>query len=236
MSTYAWILLTSLILPFALSFHPRIRFDRHWKSFGLSCLVISSMFILWDAQFTNAQVWGFNPLHHSRWLILGMPIEEVLFFLVIPYCCTFTYEVLQVVGIHFQKPMKTVHLSLGVLAAILSAVFIGSVYTSTVCLVVAVTCMATWQAQGWLSRAYLSFAVLLIPFIVVNGVLTGAFITEEVVWYSDQAITGWRIGTIPIEDVLYFFAMFFAQIALYERIKSASKEKLWKEVYFQLSK
>ena len=53
--------------------------------------------------------------------------------------------------------------------------------------------MACWAA----------YAVILIPFFLVNGVLTGSFIEEEVVWYNDLMNLGCFIGTILMEDAFY---------------------------------
>ena len=205
-------------------------------TFIMSCLPIAALFILWDIQFTRQGVWGFNPEHHSAIILMGMPIEEYLFFLVIPFCCTFTYEVLEIVGLRTHSSMQTLHRAIGVSAVIIAAATISSTYTSTVFLAVAAVCLVTWNEPNWLGRAYLSYAVLMIPFVAVNGLLTGTLIVDEVVWYNRQAIIGWRVGTIPVEDFAYCFAMFVSQIACYEQLKAQSKEKKWKQTYFQLSK
>src|SRR5690606_5114561 len=55
----------------------------------------------------------------------------------------------------------------------------------------------------WLGRFYIVYALLLIPFLIVNGVLTGSGLESPVVWYNESEIMGYRIGTIPVEDVFY---------------------------------
>ena len=57
---------------------------------------------------------------------------------------------------------------------------------------------------------------MLVPFAIVNGVLTGSFIPGEVVWYNDSQNLGIRIATIPIEDFAYAFSMILS--ALYTLI------------------
>lgn len=49
----------------------------------------------------------------------------------------------------------------------------------------------------------LTYVVCFIPFLIVNGILTGGFTKNPVVWYNEDQIIGWRIGTIPIEDSIY---------------------------------
>jgi lycopene cyclase domain-containing protein len=55
----------------------------------------------------------------------------------------------------------------------------------------------------WLNKFYFSYLVLLIPFTIVNGILTGTGLEEPVVWYNDLENMGFRILTIPFEDVFY---------------------------------
>ena len=52
-----------------------------------------------------------------------------------------------------------------------------------------------------MGRLFLSFPLILIPFLIVNGILTGSFIEDEVVWYNSSGNLGIRILTIPVEDV-----------------------------------
>ena len=58
-----------------------------------------------------------------------------------------------------------------------------------------------------LRHFYLTFLVMLIPFFIVNGILTGSFIENEVVWYNNLENLNIRIFTIPIEDIVYAFTL-----------------------------
>jgi lycopene cyclase domain-containing protein len=53
-----------------------------------------------------------------------------------------------------------------------------------------------------------------IPFFIVNGILTGSFIDDEVVWYNSQEIIGFRIFTVPVEDIVYGFSMILSPLLL----------------------
>ena len=66
---------------------------------------------------------------------------------------------------------------------------------------------------------YLSYAIILIPFTLVNGVLTGYITPEPIVWYNDAENLGIRFLTIPIEDYLYYFLMYGMSYVVYERVK-----------------
>ncbi|CUT04727.1 lycopene cyclase domain-containing protein, partial [Candidatus Kryptobacter tengchongensis] len=60
----------------------------------------------------------------------------------------------------------------------------------------------------------ISYLILLFPFLIVNGTLTGSFTAEPIVWYNENAILGIRVLTIPIEDFLYAFSLIILNIAL----------------------
>ena len=71
----------------------------------------------------------------------------------------------------------------------------------------------------WYPRAIFAFVVAQLPFLIVNGVLTGAATPEPIVWYSEFHITGVRILTIPLEDVFYNFSLLMPIIGLYHYFK-----------------
>ncbi|MDO7698288.1 MAG: lycopene cyclase domain-containing protein [Schleiferiaceae bacterium] len=59
---------------------------------------------------------------------------------------------------------------------------------------------------------------MLIPFFITNGVLTGSFIADEVVWYNDAENLGIRLFTIPIEDVSYAFSLLLFNLLIYTKL------------------
>jgi lycopene cyclase domain-containing protein len=61
-----------------------------------------------------------------------------------------------------------------------------------------------------------TYVVILIPFFLVNGVLTGSWIPEQVVWYNDEQSLGIRMGTIPVEDTIYNLGMLLTVFAVME--------------------
>ena len=71
----------------------------------------------------------------------------------------------------------------------------------------------------------LAYLVTLIPFLLVNGILTGSFIGSPVVNYNDAEIIGFRILTIPIEDFVYNLLMFLLVIYIYEKSSSIGQLK-----------
>lgn len=53
---------------------------------------VAAAFVIWDAIAIAADVWHYNPRYISGIDVPFMPLEEFLFFLVIPICGLLTYN------------------------------------------------------------------------------------------------------------------------------------------------
>lgn len=71
----------------------------------------------------------------------------------------------------------------------------------------------------FMGRFYFAFAFLLIPFLIINGILTGSITPEPVVWYDDSENMGIRLGTIPLEDFVYAMLMVLMPITIWEKLE-----------------
>jgi lycopene cyclase domain-containing protein len=92
MSEYALALLFSGIIPFILSFYPGLKFYRKPLALIYSILIIVIIFGSWDCWATWRGHWSFNPKGIGSLRIINLPLEEWFFFVVIPFCCIFTWE------------------------------------------------------------------------------------------------------------------------------------------------
>jgi lycopene cyclase domain-containing protein len=76
---------------------------------------------------------------------------------------------------------------------------------------------------SFLNRFYWTFLFMLIPFFIVNGILTGSGIVDEVVWYNNSENLGIRMGTIPVEDSVYALSMILLNLFLMNFVFSKKK-------------
>jgi len=95
MSEYMYILVLSGVIPLILSFWPGLKIYRHLGALISSLVLIVVIFGAWDVFATWRGHWYFNPKGVWGLRIVNLPLEEVLFFVVIPFCCIFTWEVLR---------------------------------------------------------------------------------------------------------------------------------------------
>ena len=193
----------------------------------LSLLLTMGVFIPWDIVFTVNGIWGFNPDYFLDTEILDLPLEEWLFFICIPFACVFTHYALL---IYFPK-MKlnianTKNLAIG-LITVLSIVTLFNLdkwYTLVnFSLAIPLTLIVLKYNSKLLQHFFLTFLVMLIPFFIVNGVLTGSWIVDQVVWYNDTENLGLRISTIPIEDGIYAYSMILMNLFFFEYFSYRSK-------------
>ncbi len=218
----------SIAVPFAFSFHPRLKFYRHWRSFGIGILVMMALFITWDIIFTKNGVWGFNPNYLVGIDIINLPLEEWLFFICIPYACIFTHYALLEINPKFGLNLNTTKLITVILLVVFftTAIFnIDKNYTfvnfglgGIVLLLVLVKNIKLLQ------QFFISYAIIFFPFLLINGILTGSFIEGEVVWYNNDENLGIRIFTIPIEDSVYALSMLLIPLFIMTKLKPSSEQ------------
>ncbi len=220
---YLWLNLGSFLIPFLFSFHPRIQFYKKWKSVLIGIAVMMLIFIPWDIVFTQNGFWGFNKQYLTGYFLFDLPVEEWLFFICIPYACVFTHYTLLKFIPKFAIPFRTsqvVYYSLLCVLVITLWYRYDRWYTFINFLYAILLLGITFNYQKeLLPRFMATYLVILIPFFLVNGVLTGSFLEEPVVWYNNNENLGIRLGTIPIEDIIYNLGMLLTVIVISEYIE-----------------
>lgn len=223
MSLYFWIDILSISVPLLVSFHPKIRLHHYWKSLFSAIALSMIPFIIWDIYFTINKYWGFNPDYLSQTYILHLPVEEWLFFICVPYACVFTHEALMVLTKNAHLTTKTTKIITVILLLVFGLVLafhFDLAYTAVNMIFgIIILLLAYRYNPGLLSSFYLTFLVMLIPFFIVNGILTGTGIENEVVWYNNDENLGIRLLTIPIEDSVFAFSLILLNLLLYKKLK-----------------
>lgn len=215
--------LFSIFIPFLFSFYSKAPFYKKWKYLWPAILIPAVIFIAWDEWFTQLGVWGFNPRYLTGAYVGSLPLEEILFFICIPYACVFTYEALTflIKKDHLKTMAQPFTWVLGLVLLIAGVMNLSRWYTGVtfislgVCLII----LRLVAKPNFMGRFYLAYGFILIPFFIINGILTGSFIEEEVVWYSSTEHLNIRLGTIPLEDVFYGMLLILMNISLFESLQ-----------------
>ncbi len=220
---YLCIDLSCIIIPLLASFHPKIRFDKEWKYLFPAIIIVAIFFLIWDEWFTQIGVWGFNPDYLTGVTIGHLPLEEILFFICIPYACLFTFFC--VYTLWPQHPLRTKGKYLWLILLIFSLLLAISqyhrLYTAITFGLLALVLLFMRKNISRFHFSTIVFSYLLITpfFLLSNGLLTGSGIIDQVVWYNNAENLTVRIGTIPFEDFYYGFLLILMNALLYQWFK-----------------
>jgi lycopene cyclase domain-containing protein len=216
---YLYSNILTISLPLILSFDKKVAFYKNWKYLFPAIIIMAIVFIGKDAIFASHGIWGFNDEYLIGIRMLGLPLEEWLFFFTVPYACVFIYACL--VAYLKVDPLKKFHRPflyvLSFILILVGLIFYNRLYTSIIFIATALlTFYNLYKRQHWLSLFLLSYFVAMIPFFIVNGILTGSFIENQVVWYDPAQNLGIRLFTIPVEDTIYNLMMLMMTVQLME--------------------
>jgi len=219
MSFYLKLNLIIIAFPLLFSFLPASRFYRNWRPLLFSIILVGGSFILWDILFAARGAWSFNPQFVSGDRFFGLPYEELLFFVTVPYSCLFLYEgIVKYIldrGVGFSR---TAYLMVAGLLIVSAIVFYSKVYTCAALLLCGLLflAMAFWLERYLRSFVYWLWMVfVMLLFIIFNYLLT----SHPVVIYNPAAITNIRLATIPIEDFFYNFCLLTLYLICYRLAK-----------------
>ena len=183
-------------------------------------LPTSLAYIIWDIIATKTLVWKFNGEFLLGINIVNLPIEEYIFFLVVPYACLFIYACLKAYWPHWHSLKLNTAATSGIilLSALCIAYNPSHAYTTSTFGLLAITyiVLSFTKYSHHLTHLIISWAVALIPMAFVNGILTA----NPVLIYNDAENLGIRIGTIPFEDFFYNLLYMTWMITLFEIFKS----------------
>jgi len=212
MALYFYLHLFTLSFPLFRSFESKIRYASKWKYLFPAILFTGVFFLVWDVIFTYNGVWGFNEEYLLNIYLFKLPLEEWMFFLTVPFASVFIYECV----IYFIKKEvfdgngKYILWTLSLVLIVISVFNADKAYTFWNFLF---TGIFIWISLLFLKpanidRFIIAYLIHLIPFLLVNGVLTGAVTENPIVWYNDEQNLGFRVFTIPIEDTISVFMSF----------------------------
>lgn len=229
--TYFLIHAAAIAGPLLLSFDKKVAFYKKWKYVFPAMLLPALFFLVWDEWFTRTAVWGFNEQYITGLKIGSLPVEEVLFFITVPYCCVFVYECIRcyfprlknkIAGTSILLLIELLLLIAGLMNTDKNYTFYTSLFTSFF-----IACLFLFRKwfKGFDAVSFLvSFLVCLIPFFLVNGFLTAM----PVVLYNDAENLGirmfsflpWPMHNIPFEDTFYGMLLILMNIVFFEKLRS----------------
>jgi len=220
-----------LLFPLIFSFKWKFKYYKFFKPLAASIAIVGISYIIWDVIVTYRGDWWFDKKFLIGIEILGLPLEEILFFILVPFSCIFIYENL----VYFLKEKKIFYNK--ILYLIISGIFIvmGIIFRNQEYTILAMFSCAlffilapTLYPKILANRNYWLYIILsFIPFMIFNYFLTSLIIVH----YNPIAIWGIRITTIPLEDFFYNFSMlsFYLMVYMYFKERWIISKNIKKE-------
>ncbi|MBX7116366.1 MAG: lycopene cyclase domain-containing protein [Myxococcaceae bacterium] len=199
---------------FLSAFIPRVGFAPRIAPLMKACGVVAVPFIAWDMAVAGRH-WFFAKAYTLGPTLGGLPFEELLFFLAVPWSCVYSWETL--LGAAKSTPSKALaalpYVAWGLGALSLAALWAGREYT---CLALAAL------AIGVVVDSALGTALFEQPrfwrfmgVVAVLGFIFNGFLTRTIVSYDDRFNLRVRISTVPLEDFIYGAALVALVTVLY---------------------
>ena len=210
----------------------------------LPILIPAILFLIWDSTVTFSH-WHFNEKYVLGITIFNLPIEEILFFITVPFACLFTWEMIvrrtdekELVWINKIRPYLYLIIPIGIWFFISGRHYTGLAVSF---LGLAILLDQLLNTNLILKRRFYLYLLFILLFtLIFNGYLTW----RPVVTYGVDYQLDFRIITIPIEDFVYGTALIFMNTSIYQRIISRkvlteniqTKENISKKKLFHYSK
>jgi len=210
--------------PIALSFEKGVHYVGRWKAAFKSIFIILVPFIIWDSLVTGRH-WWFNEQYITGVRLAGLPIEEWLFFITVPFSVLFIWEIFsRKTGNPVSKNLRFIKRIFaffpvgGILLFILGKEYTG---LSLIALGIAGILDAILKTDILARKnTYYYLGIIFLLNLVFNGYLTG----RPVVLYGEPFQIGIRIISIPVEDFIYGFSMLLMNTMLFEKFKRRDDE------------
>ncbi|MFY0672074.1 MAG: lycopene cyclase domain-containing protein [Bacteroidia bacterium] len=218
-NTYLLLNIGTMFFPLVLSFDKKVAFYKNWKYLFIAIFIVGAFFIVWDVWFTKNGVWGFNPTYLLGVDLINLPLEEWLFFITIPYACVFIYECLRgwfniKLNIRLLNVLTYGGSALLILAALFNyeKAYTAITFSLLATFLIVQRIMFKHEIEHYF---YPTYGIAIFPFMLVNGVLTA----KPVVMYNNEQNLGFRVTTIPFEDIWYGMLLILMNVIILEWIR-----------------
>lgn len=221
--TYLLINILTVFFPIVLSFDKKVHFYSKWKFIFPGLIISGLLYLIWDYIFTVQNVWSFNPMYILGINFFNLPLEEILFFVTVPFACIFIYECIEC---YFSpkinpKISKVISYVLIALSAVLLFIFYDRLYSlinfSTLIIILIFTLLRPIKLE--MGKFYIAYLISLVPFYIVNGILTAI----PIVLYNNTENMGLRVGTIPFEDHFYSMSLILLNLIFFEHFRNKAQ-------------
>lgn len=225
---FEYLLFNFLVMagPIISQFNRQIKHVSRWRLKLITIGIVMIPYIIWDILVAGTH-WWFNKAYTLDFRLFGLPIEEWLFFITVPFGCLLVWETLPHADRWFIRLRSLRYIRVVLYGALPVGIWVfstGKQYTGLVLFCFGlVGLMDTLLGVDLLLRlkTYLYLAIVSGLILVFNGYLTA----RPVVLYGEVYQVSYRILTIPVEDFGYGFTLMLFNVMLYEKLRTVQYGK-----------
>lgn len=234
MELFLLINLIALLIPVLFSIWKKTFREINWLALIVAILCSGTFFVLRNYYLIHIGVKVYNPEHLIGSYIFGMPIEDILFFVTVPYAFIFIYRWTTKYFKHLEIQQFTYVFSLilTLTSILLSVVYYDHIYTFLTVSVLAIFNGVVYfgYTPKWYSKFLIAFFLVTLHYILIDGIITLS-VENKIVFHAEDSVIGLYFFSIPIEDLLGFFLLFLMVTTCYEVFQKKLYAKKAEEVF-----
>ncbi len=218
--TYLLINVALLLIPLILIYSMKMQQNRAVKFMLLAVFINVFVFSVPTEYLTQMKVIVFNPPYLTGFILWQLPIEELLFSLVMPFAGLAVYIFLNTrfPDLKFEKySLALSNILLGICIAIL---YFGyhNLYTLFTFLILLVFLLYVEYVNKirFMYRFYRAWLVSLVPFYIAASIVNAL----PVIQYNEKETLIFNFLNVPFESPFYFMGMLLLTVYLFELFKS----------------
>lgn len=205
------------LFPLILTLFAKIRFAEKLKYVMPSILISGIIFLLWDIKFTGVGIWIYKPEFAVGLSHKGLPVEQWLFYLLVPFSGMVVYEFVKrrFATLDLNNVFIGISLLLILVFAVIAYMYRVRFYTFFVFLFTTIYLGYTIfrkQYKSHLTSFYITFILMLIPYLLFSLPLTW----ETAIEYHQEQVLGVWIGMMPVENLIFLFLLLLINLTVYE--------------------
>ena len=225
---YEYLIFNIIVLAGPLFFgsFKKFYFFNYWRPAIISIAFSAIPFIIWDIFVTNRH-WYFADKYTLGIRIFELPIEEIMFFITVPFACLFTWVMLNNFNNTNHKKYFTSEqtfdenffisvISVFFLFLILISLIFKKEYTS-ISLTFLIGSIIFDKMFGAKIIRYKLFWIYLSIVSLFTLIFNGYLTWRPIVTYNEVYQIGFRIFTVPIEDFLFGYSLIILSTTIFEK-------------------
>lgn len=218
--SYLLVLIGTFVIPVLLGLKKQIGILSNLKYLVPAILFTGAIFIMWDMRFEQQAIWRFNSEFLIGVNLLNLPIEEWLYFIVVPFLAFSIYEFVKYRFSNFEQANTFLAFSLVLfllfgIVAYFSRQKLYPFFTFFLLAIYLGYTIFRNRFKKHYSKFYLTYFILLVPFLLISGILTALPIIE----YNPIHHFNIKIYSIPIENFASLFLLLLMNTTIYEYLK-----------------